>query len=124
MYDQDKIDTGDTVIAGGWINPLLEYSEQIKRATEPMPIDVDWKPGFMEPDYRNTKVFLHIGDRLIVLSDKAYTSEGCPWYIYYVQDKDGNKFYLSAHFFYKEPAQLSLPFSESARLHPTQTEET
>lgn len=115
MYDESKIEIGDTVIAT-WINSLLDNSEQHKQYQEPMLIDTTWNPrSLRRPTYNGYMVHLYIGDKLTIISN-GYSpaidgSQGhCD--IYQVQDKGGNKFYLSGSFFYKEPAQLSLPFEE------------
>jgi hypothetical protein len=99
----DIFKIGDTVIAGGqWINPLLEYSDQLKQAQEPLPIDVSWEPPPMyvsHPDTKNTKVFLRKGDLLTILSKAIEPPRDCRSYIFRVQDKDGNQYYLSCEWF-------------------------
>ena len=104
---------GDVVIAGGWISPLLEYSEQAKQAAQPMPIDLNWEPRKYRLSYPNTtnaKVFLHLGDRLTILSQPIDPPPNCQHCLFQVRDKDGNQFYLNALYLHEEPAQLSLPF--------------
>ncbi len=101
MYDQNKIEIGNTVIAGGWINPLLQYRDQAK---EPLLIDSNWKPPFfVHPDVRVNPIHLYRGDKLTVISNEIEPPEGCMYYLRHVKNEEGQQFYLSAIYFYKEP---------------------
>lgn len=104
MTDIDDIyRIGDIVVAQiNHINPLVQYSEQLKQAQnimEPMPIDINWRPPFiLEENSQDTRVFLCNGDPLKILS-KALTAPDAPYYIFQVEDRDKNTYYVSCKWF-------------------------
>jgi hypothetical protein len=84
------------------INNIFKIGTIVK-ANEWIPIDMNWKPPSWfgtSPDTRGTKVFVSIGDHLTIISEAINPpNHWTKSYLFKVQDKDGNEFYLSAEWF-------------------------